>query len=722
MYNQTKLTNTLYQGQHWRVDMGENNIAWVTIDVAGSSANILSGDVLTELGDLLPSLVAANPAGAVFRSGKKSGFIAGADVKEFTQFTTVAQARDRIRTVRPIFIGIEELDFPTVAQISGFCLGGGLELALCCDYRVAEDLPGTKLGLPEVKLGIHPGFGGTVRLPRLVGELTALDLILTGKSLSANRAKKIGLVDWVVPQRHLNRTVTALIDKHPTPRKTRPIQRLAAAPFLRSTVAYFLRKKLEKKAPKAQYPAPHAVIDMWQDREFIEPWEQFDQEIDSIAKLFVGATAQNLICLFLQGERMKDLGKGATIKPQRLHVVGAGVMGGDIAAWCAFNGMTVTLQDNNENMIANTLQRALKLFKIKTRDRHIIQAAMDRLIPDMSGYGVAKADVVLEAIFENLEAKQKLLATMEPKLKPGAILATNTSSIRLEDIAKSLKNPDRFVGIHFFNPVSRMPLVEIVVGKDTSQETIKAGCNFTTTIRRSPLPVKSGPGFLINRILMPYLFEGIKLVAEGTSPEAVDKAAKEFGMPMGPITLVDVVGLDICLSVAKILDTSGKQIVPPMLQTLVDQKLLGKKTGQGFYRYDKGKQGPSQTKASGKLPADGSDRMFAALVNETIACFSDGVVDDIDLLDTGVVFGTGFAPFRGGPIHYLAQEGKDAWIAKLEKLQQIHGERFTPHSGWKNLDLSTVNIAEEKDHEKTDVRHHTTMASKHFMRPVQGTH
>ncbi|MBF0193748.1 MAG: enoyl-CoA hydratase/isomerase family protein [Magnetococcales bacterium] len=722
MYIQTYLTKTPYQSQHWRVDMDENNIAWVTIDVVGSSANILSGDVLEELAKLLPSLVAAKPAGAVFRSGKKSGFIAGADIKEFTQFKTVAQARDRIRKVRPIFMGIEELDFPTVAQISGFCLGGGLELALCCDYRVAEDLPATKLGLPEVKLGIHPGFGGTVRLPRLVGELTALDMILTGKSLSAKKAKKIGLVDWVVPARHLSRTVTALIDKHPTPRKSKAIQRLAAAPFIRSSVAYFLRKKLEKKAPKAQYPAPHAVIDLWQDREFIETWEQYDQEIDSIANLFVGSTAQNLISLFLQGERMKELGKGGKVKPQRLHVVGAGVMGGDIAAWCAFNGMTVTLQDTNQTMIANTLQRALKLFKIKTRDRHIIQAAMDRLIPDIAGYGVKKADVVLEAIFENLEAKQKLLAAMEPQLKPGAILATNTSSIRLEDIAKSLKNPDKFVGIHFFNPVSRMPLVEVVVGEKTSQETIKAGCNFTTAIRRSPLPVKSGPGFLINRILMPYLFEGIQLVAEGASPEAVDNAAKEFGMPMGPITLVDVVGLDICLSVAKILDTSGKHVVPPLLQHLVDRHHLGKKTGQGFYRYVKGKQGKSITNSHGNLPNDGSLRMFAALVNETVACFSDGVVDDIDLLDTGVVFGTGFAPFRGGPMHYIAKEGVDTWITKLEALQQTHGERFTPHPGWKILDFSAVNFVEERDHEKTDFRHNTPMARKHFMRPVPGTH
>ncbi|MBF0357756.1 MAG: enoyl-CoA hydratase/isomerase family protein [Magnetococcales bacterium] len=716
------MASTPYQGRHWRVDIDEGNVAWITLDVVDSSANILSTEVLNELRDLLPVLAKARPSGGVFCSGKKSGFIAGADIKEFIKFKTVAQARNRIREVKPLFIGIEELDFPTVAKISGFCLGGGLELALCCTYRVADDDPGTKLGLPEVKLGIHPGFGGTVRLPRLVGDLTALDLILTGRAINAKQAKKIGLVDWVVPARQMNRTITTLLAKKPTPQTATFIQHIVGLPIIRSTVGFLMKRQLEKKAPESNYPAPHAVLEMWQDREFIEPWEQLDQEIDSIANLFMGSCAQNLIGLYLQGERMKGMGKDSGVKPKRIHVVGAGVMGGDIAAWCAWNGMTVSLQDNNEMMIANTLQRAIKLFGKKTRDQLQIQEAMDRLIPDMSGDGVEKADVVLEAIFENLEAKQKLLTTLEPRLKPGAILATNTSSIRLGDIATALKNPGRFVGIHFFNPVAKMPLVEIVVGKQTSAETVKAGCCFATTIGRSPLPVQSCPGFLINRILMPYLFEGIKLVAEGTAPEAVDRAARDFGMPMGPITLIDVVGLDICLSVAKILDKSGNNPVPELLKTMVEQGNLGKKTGKGFYRYEKGRQGSSRTKSKFHMPLDGAERMFAALLNETVACWSEGIVEDMELLDTGVVYGTGFAPFRGGPLKYIAQDGADTWVAILTRLQKNYGERFAPHPGWKTLDLPVVNSLEERGNEKSHVRNNATMASKHFVRPVQGAH
>ncbi|MBF0453840.1 MAG: enoyl-CoA hydratase/isomerase family protein [Magnetococcales bacterium] len=722
MSTQLNLTHTLFHGHHWRIEIDTLSIAWVTLDRADGSSNILNQSVLEELGELLPVLEKERPVGAIFRSGKKGGFIAGADIKEFNHFASVAQARDRIRSVRPLFCQLEALPFPTVAQISGFCLGGGLELALCCRFRVAEDSPATRLGLPEVKLGIHPGFGGTYRLPQLIGDLKALSLMLTGKTLSARQAKKIGLVDWLVPGRHLNRTALALIQKNPPPHQPPWIDRLPGLSPLRSVVAYFLRKKIEQKAPKVHYPAPHRIIDLWQESRFLSPRDALDQEIDSIAHLFMGNTSHNLIRLFHLGDRMKRLGKGGNNPTQRLHVIGAGVMGGDIAAWCAWKGLTVTLQDTQEEMIAGSLQRARKLFKRKTRDRRRIQAAMDRLIPDMKGYGVAKADVVIEAIFENLSAKQTLLSVLEPQLKHGAILASNTSSICLEEMAQPLQHPERLIGIHFFNPVALMPLIEIVVGKQSSQEAIQIGCSFATAIGRSPLPVKSGPGFLINRILMPYLFEGIQLVTEGVAPKEVDRAAQQFGMPMGPLALVDVVGLDICLSVARILNPNQSQPLPPLLETLVAQGHLGKKSGQGFYTYPGGKKAASRLKANRALPEDGSHRLFGALLNEAVACLSEGVVEDAALLDAGVVFGTGYAPFRGGPLQTIAQSTKELWLERLHQLQTAHGDRFTPHPGWETLNLPVPATFEESDNEHKNIRHHPPVAGQHPTGLIPGAH
>ena len=720
MTTQTKIIYTPFQSRNWRIDVDAVQIAWVTLDMAESSTNILSGEVLDELSILLPILEKESLQGAVFRSGKKSGFIAGADIKEFDTFKNIAQARERISRVKPIFQKLANLPFPTVAQINGFCLGGGLELALCCDYRVAEEAPGTKLGLPEVKLGIHPGFGGTVRLPKLIGEIPALTMMLTGKTVDTHRAKKMGLVDWAVPVRHLHRTVTALITRHPPPRGASFMQRLPAfAPF-RGVVAMLLKKKTALKAPEDHYPAPHRIIDLWLENASLEDEQKFDAEIDSIADLFLSEPAQNLIRLFHLSERMKGLGKGSGNPGKRLHVIGAGVMGGDIAVWCAINGMTVTLQDSNATMIANTLQRAKQLVQKRRGRSRDIQATLDRLIPDIEGYGVAKADVVIEAIYEDLAAKQKILQAVEPRMKKGAILATNTSSICLEEIATALKEPERFVGIHFFNPVAMMPLVEVVVGKDSSKEAVTAACSFATAIRRSPLPVKSGPGFLINRILMPYLFEGIKMVAEGTKPEAVDRAALKFGMPMGPITLADVVGLDICLSVADILNPQATNSMPHLLHDLVKNGHLGKKTGQGFYHYKQGKKTSSSLAAKDKLPADGSQRLFGAMLNEAVACLSEGVVEDVDLLDAGVVFGTGFAPFRGGPMQHIAQSGKIEWINILNRLQQVHGDRFRPHTGWASITLPKPFLVEERSHEPENVRHNPAVAGKHFTGLVPG--
>lgn len=718
---------------HWSLNVQDNGIAWLTLDQKESSTNVLSGAVLNELNIMLDIIYRAIPKGLVIRSAKKKGFIAGADIKGFTTLKNQTQAQESIRQTIPIFERLEKLPCPTVAIIHGFCLGGGLELALACDYRVAEDADSTRLGLPEVKLGIHPGFGGTIRLSRQIGSLNALEMMLTGRTLSARSAKKLGVVDRIAPLRHLQRTAMQLMDQKPPRHRPGLLNRLVNLPPIRFWVAHWLKQKTETLAPKKHYPAPHALIDQWRSVGWKTSKSLFEREADSVATLITGQTSGNLIRLFLLQERLKSLGKHADFKPQRVHVVGAGIMGGDIAAWCALKGMTVTLQDQNNTIISKAVKRASDLFYKKQRNPFKRQATMDRFIPDPEGYGVYQADVVIEAIYENLEAKQQLLADLETKLKPGALLASNTSSICLEHIANVLHKPERLLGLHFFNPVAKMPLLEVVYTKDTHEKTIQAGCRFATTIKRSPLPVKSGPGFLINRILMPYLLEAVTLVSEGCAPEEVDRIATEFGMPMGPITLADVVGLDICLAVANNLNRDKKANLPQLLMERVKSGHLGCKTGEGFYRYKKGKQSGSFLQGSIPTPEDMDYRLFGLLFNESVACLRDGVVEDADLLDIGVVFGTGFAPFRGGPIQTIQQQGSHLWRNRLLSLSVKHGERFIPDPGWgmdlfsnpldHALDHSLQNL--EKNHERLPrtpkQQPYTTLEGPHLIRLVPRT-
>jgi 3-hydroxyacyl-CoA dehydrogenase/enoyl-CoA hydratase/3-hydroxybutyryl-CoA epimerase len=364
-------------------------------------------------------------------------------------------------------------------------------------------------------------------------------------------------------------------------------------------------------------------------------------------------TAANLIRVFHLQERLKALGKGGGLQAARVHVVGAGTMGGDIAAWCALRGLTVTLQDQSAERLAPAMKRASALFAERLKDARRVRDANDRLIPDVAGDGVARADVIIEAIFENLDAKRALFANLEKKAKRDAILATNTSSIPIENIATALADPSRLIGLHFFNPVPRMMLVEIVAGRDSRETEIARGAAFARQIDKLPLPVKSAPGFLVNRVLAPYLMEAMRCVDEGIAPETVDEAALAFGMPMGPIELADTVGLDICVAVGRML---GSDAPPPArLMALVDAGKLGKKTGQGFYTWVNGKP---QKQPAGVVPAGLAQRLVNPYVEEAKAALAEHIVSDADLVDAGAIFGTGFAPFRGGPLHYAESSGQ----------------------------------------------------------------
>ncbi|HVT63457.1 MAG TPA: 3-hydroxyacyl-CoA dehydrogenase NAD-binding domain-containing protein, partial [Legionellaceae bacterium] len=564
--------------------------------------------------------------------------------------------------------------------IDGFCMGGGLELALACDYRIATEE--SRLGLPEVKLGIHPGWGGTVRLPRLIGGFQALsELILTGTAVSAKRAKTLGILDDTVPQRQLKRAAEYFILQHPRPHQPSIFQAFSQYAWIRKLVAKGLRYMAAEKVAKEHYPAPYAVINLWEKESGFDE-RAYLKEADSVEKLITESnTARNLIRLFLLRERLKHFAVNDTqnnlesetskeenkkAKGSHVHVIGAGVMGGDIAAWCALRGFKVTLQDQNEEKIAPAIARAYALYTKQLRNPRFIQAAMDRLIPDPHGEGIKQADVIIEAVFEQLHLKQEIMQRLEREAQAHAILATNTSSIPLEDISEVMKKPQRLIGIHFFNPVAKMELVEIVYTKKTSKEMIHKACAFVNHIGRLPLPVASGPGFLINRVLMPYLLEAVTLLEEGFRPEVVDNAATHFGMMMGPIELADTVGLDICLAVAKNLTQHLGGKVPEKLNAMVENGRLGRKTPEGgFYRYHKGKA-VKKTLAPNEKHPELAERFIGAMINEAQACLREGVVPDADLLDAGMVFGTGFAPFRGGPMHYAQsmREEKDQHTAK----------------------------------------------------------
>jgi 3-hydroxyacyl-CoA dehydrogenase / enoyl-CoA hydratase / 3-hydroxybutyryl-CoA epimerase len=669
--------------KHWNLRRDDDGIAWLCFDKADTSTNVLSRDVMVELNDQLAALEKKLPKALVIESGKKTGFIAGADIKEFTELRDAEQAYEMVRSGQQVMDRLEALKCPTIALINGFALGGGLELALACRYRILNDDPKTVIGLPEVKLGIHPGFGGTVRSVRLAGPLKAMDMMLTGKNLRPKQARAMGLVDEIVPARHLERAARMMALKPPKPRQLPLQERLMSAGPARKVLAGILEKQVAKKARRDHYPAPYAIIDLWKNYGD-KPALMMEKEARSIAELFCSDTSRNLVRVFLLQDKLKALGGKTRHSFRHVHVVGAGVMGGDIAAWCALRGMTVTLQDREPKYIAPVIKRARKLYEKKLREPRLVQAALDRLMPDVEGRGVTSADVVIEAIFEDAEAKKALFRSLEPRMKPEAVLATNTSSIRLEDLQDALEKPERLIGLHFFNPVAMMPLVEIIHTPDTPQAEIDKGIAFARKIDKLPLPCLSSPGFVVNRVLMPYMMEALLAGEDGVPLALIDDAAKRFGMPMGPVELADTVGLDVALHVAKILGAAYGIPVPDRLIEMVEKKRLGRKTGRGFYDWKDGKAIKPAVKDT-KPPQDLADRLVLPMVNEAVAVWRDGVVDDIDLLDAGIIFGTGFAPFRGGPINFARARGVADVVDALKRLEDRYGERFTPDPGWKDI-------------------------------------
>ena len=668
--------------RHWQVEARSDGVVVLAFDRAESTVNTFSQDVLLELGSILERLALEPPKGVLIRSAK-AAFAAGADLKSLQELDRRGQVGDFIQLGQQVFQRIAELPCPTVAAIHGFCMGGGTEIALACRYRIAAS--DARIGLPEIKLGIFPGWGGSARLPRLVGTPAAFDMMLTGRTLSAPAARGIGLVDKVVePAALVDAAIELLKRGVQRPFKQRLTGWATNTWIARKLLAPMLVKQVARKAPKAHYPAPYALISTWQRSGGSGIHGRIAAEKKAVVKLAATPTARNLIRVFFLMERLKSIG-GKDPGIRKVHVVGAGVMGGDIAAWSAFKGFEVTLQDREQRFIDAALGRAQELFAKKVKDATKRPAVAARLQGDLEGNGVADADLVIEAIIENPDAKRELYAGIEPRLKPDALLTTNTSSIPLIELREHIARPAQFAGLHYFNPVALMPLVEIIHHDTLAPETQQRLAAFCKQLDKLPVPVAGTPGFLVNRVLFPYMLEAVTALSEGIPGAAIDKTAVKFGMPMGPIELVDTVGLDVGAGVAKELAPFLGIEVPAALGT-VEAGKRGKKDGQGLYKWVETEKGSKPQKPElpkdYKVPEDLEDRLLLPMLNEAVACLHDGVVADAELLDAGVIFGTGFAPFRGGPIQHIRDTGADVLLARLKALQAKYGDRFAPRAGW----------------------------------------
>ncbi len=659
-----------FTSSNWKLTIDDDKILWVTLECPGRSANILSSSVREELNVLIDNLFSEADKndhtkeikGIVFKSNKNSGFAAGADI---TEFKALAATEDFIEQSRKLVIDgwnlynkLESVSkqIPTVALINGFCMGGGFEFALACKYIVTIDQPKTKMALPEVQLGIYPGWGGIKRLPYRTGVLAAFDLMLTGKSIDSRRAKKIGLSDFSAPPRVADSTCKRLINTQP-PRKKLSLLNNLLLGLLRPFIYKILLKQVSKKVRPEHYPAPYGILELWKKHDG-------DPSIDiSIHDKIIGSdTTKNLIRIFFLREKLKSIGKvekdSHDNNLKHVHVIGAGTMGADIAIWCAINNFNVTLQDTSESQIGKAILNANKSIKRKIKSKSRAQKTIDRLVPDIAGDGIKCADVIIEAIIENLEAKKTLFKQVESLAKPSAILATNTSSIRIEEIASNLSSPERLIGIHFFNPVRQMPLVEVIKTDVVSKNVENATYDFVNKIGKLPLPVKSSPGFLVNAVLGPYLQNSMRSVDGGYKPEQIDQAMKKWGMPMGPLELIDVVGLDILSAAGKAMLKAGD--TPHCLTELIQKKHLGKKTNKGFYDWDKGKK--LKRKYKPLNPTESfqlAENLISPLVKQTENLVKSGVVENSELADAGVIFGTGFAPFRGGPLSYQNKKNNE---------------------------------------------------------------
>ena len=697
----------------WTLNVDPDGIAWLTFDLPGEKVNKLTAAALHELDAMLDEFPPVDGILAlVIASGKTDCFIVGADINELARIRDSQDARAKSEAGQAVFAKLAALSVPTVAVIHGPCLGGGLELALACRYRLVTDHPKTSLGLPEVNLGIIPGWGGTQRLPRLVGLPAGLRMILTGKPVDGRRAYRTGLADGVAARAFLEDETRRLVDSVLTAAGKRDVRRrrrrrrplpgrvLAATPLGRWLICRSAARTVRKRT-RGHYPAPVAALEVvgkTYRRRLLA--EHFAAEAAAFSRLACTRISRNLVWLFGASQRARkaQAPAGSPKRPiARAAVLGAGVMGGGIAWAFSHAGLMVRMKDVSWEAVARGMAVAAAAYRGLVKRRKLTEGqmnvAMHRISPTVDDSGFANVDVVVEAVAEDLELKKRVLAEVEARVGPETIICTNTSSLSLAELAGALKRPQRFIGLHFFNPVPRMPLVEVVAAPGTAPETVVAAAELVRRLGKTPLAVGDCAGFLVNRILLPYLIESAWMFEEGIEPERIDRALEAFGMPMGPLTLADEVGLDVGYKVAKELEAAyGERMhVPCAFGAVVESGgELGKKTGSGFYRYRNGHRKPNprivrfarEARKRDGIPARALtdeeivDRAILIMVNEAARCLEEGVVGDPEAVDMAMVMGTGFAPFRGGLLRYADARGIGVVKERLEELASAFGDRF----------------------------------------------
>ncbi|OYD25208.1 fatty acid oxidation complex subunit alpha FadJ [Oceanimonas baumannii] len=677
----------------------DDGIGIITIDVPGERMNTLRESFAGELRALLAD-IRNNPAiqGLVLRSGKPGSFIAGADVRMLDSCTSAGAAEALARTGQQIFSELESLELPVIAAIHGPCLGGGLELALACHGRVCSDADITRLGLPEVQLGLIPGSGGTQRLPRLVGLMRALDMMLTGKQLRPKQAQKAGLVHDCVPESILLRTAVAMAKKgkpantRKTDLKTRVLE---GNPLGRKLIVDQALSKLRRKT-QGNYPAPEKLLEVVHTGLEHGSEAGYNAEAAAFGELVMTAESASLRRLFFATTEMKKETEYQGVEPGPLHrvgVLGGGLMGGGIAFVTATKaGFPVRIKDINHKGINQAMATAHRLLNDKVKKKHLSRMAMNRQLAGLTGTlnysGFERADVVVEAVFEDVNIKRQMVEQVQANCPVHTIFATNTSSIPIHHIAEGAADPSRVVGLHYFSPVEKMPLAEIIPHAGTSAVTVATALKLARAQGKTPIVVKDSAGFYVNRILAPYINEAARLLLEGEPVESIDRALVKYGFPVGPITLLDEVGIDVAVKIAPVLEQElGSRFkAPSAFGKLLDDKRHGKKNGRGFYAFNKkGKPAdPDMYRLLGispqaRLPAqDLAERCVLLMLNEAAQALHDGVVASARDGDIGAVFGIGFPPFTGGPFHYMHQQSIANIVAKMEEYSRKYGERFKP--------------------------------------------